>query len=111
MTRISASRALKEWAAGEWLTDPKKRGLGAVYTPGSRLLNQPRMASNNPEADAMESEGDAIPPQLSKNRPAIRRAAWLVCLGFYCRAACSTSRNARANRSGRSVPCGLNAPA
>jgi ATP-dependent DNA helicase RecG len=63
MTRITASRALKEWVADQWLARPAKRGRGAVYSPGSRLLHQPQIASGKPETDAIGSESDTIPGQ------------------------------------------------
>lgn len=62
-TRISASRALKEWVTGGWLARPTKRGRGAVYTPGTRLLHQPQIASAPSEGDAIRPEDDAIPRQ------------------------------------------------
>ncbi len=63
LTRITASRALKEWVEGGWLGKPTKRGRGALYTPGPRLLNQPQIASAKSEIDAIRSEDDAIPRQ------------------------------------------------
>lgn len=63
MTRITASRALKEWVAGGWLLRPDRRGRGALYTPGPRLLNQPQIASTESGIDAIRSEDDAIPRQ------------------------------------------------
>lgn len=59
-TRISATRKLKEWVAAGWLAKPAKRGLGALYGPGPRLLHQPQIASGKPEADAIDPEGDAM---------------------------------------------------
>jgi CRP-like cAMP-binding protein len=77
MTRITASRRLKEWVAGEWLRRPAKRGRGALYGPGPRLSNQPQIASAKSEADAIGREGDAIhaktrsaPPEPPKDIPA-----------------------------------------
>ena len=69
MTRITASRALKEWVAGGWLVKPAKRGRGAVYAPGPRLLHQPQIASTESETDAIRSESDAIPRQTPEQRP------------------------------------------
>lgn len=68
-TRISASRALKEWVAGGWLARPTKRGRGAVYTPGNRLLHQPQIASATTEADAIRPEADAIQAEAPKDMP------------------------------------------
>ena len=60
LTRISASRTLKEWVADGWLAKPAKRGLGALYAPGPRLLHQPQIASGKPETDAIDPETDAM---------------------------------------------------
>ena len=63
LARITASRMLQEWVAGEWLARPNaKRGRGAIYTPGRRLLNQPQIASSSTEPDAIKPEPDAIHP-------------------------------------------------
>lgn len=69
MTRITASRALKEWVAGGWLAKPAKRGRGALYSPGPRLLHQPQIASGKPETDAIRSETDAIRTQTGEKPP------------------------------------------
>ncbi len=59
-TRISATRTLKEWVAAGWLAKPAKRGRGALYVPGPRLLHQPQIASGKLETDAIDPEGDAM---------------------------------------------------
>jgi len=38
VARNTASRLLQEWSDGGWLVAPKgKRGLGAIYTPGTNV--------------------------------------------------------------------------
>ncbi len=60
MTRITATRKLKDWVDEQWLQSPRKRGLGALYGPGPRLLNQSPIASSAAERDAMSVEADAM---------------------------------------------------
>ncbi len=60
MNRITAGRLLKEFVAAEWLVSSGKRGTGAVYLPGRRLLHQPPTAPKPRESDAMERETDAM---------------------------------------------------
>ncbi len=61
LLRGSALRLLKEWVAAGWLEAPRKtRGLGAIYTPGARLLHQSQIASYATGSDAMASGGGAI---------------------------------------------------
>ena len=58
--RITAGRALKELIAAEWLTGTGRRGAGAYYLPGRRLLNQSPIASETRETDSMTPETGAI---------------------------------------------------
>jgi hypothetical protein len=54
VARNAALRMLKEWSASGWLVAPKKQGLGAVYTPGPRLLHQSQIAPQMHETGAMK---------------------------------------------------------
>lgn len=70
IARNTASRLLQEWTEGGWLVAPKgKRGLGALYTPGPRLLHQSPIAPLLTEAGAMPAETGAmrshVPKELS----------------------------------------------
>jgi ATP-dependent DNA helicase RecG len=60
VTRITATRKLKDWVGEQWLQSAQKRGLGAVYGPGPRLLHQPPIASSTAKPDAMAAEADAM---------------------------------------------------
>lgn len=60
IARITATRILREWAAAGWLIMPKKRGRGAIYTPGPGLLHQPYIASQPSQTDAIHIGDDAI---------------------------------------------------
>lgn len=61
VARNTASRLLQEWTEGGWLVAPKgKRGLGAIYTPGPRLLHQSPIAPSASEAGAMTAEAGAM---------------------------------------------------
>jgi ATP-dependent DNA helicase RecG len=58
--RITAGRALKELVASEWLAGSGRRGAGAYYLPGRRLLNQSPIASETRETDSMTRETDSM---------------------------------------------------
>ena len=61
VARNTASRLLQEWTEGGWLVAPKgKRGLGAIYTLGPRLLHQSPIAPSASEAGAMTAEAGAM---------------------------------------------------
>jgi len=45
-----------------WLIKPGKRGLGALYVPGPRLLHQLPTMQNTGEGGAMGTETDAMKP-------------------------------------------------
>jgi len=61
VARNTASRLLQEWTEGGWLVAPRgKRGLGALYRPGPRLLHQSRIAPSVAEAGAMAPVSGAM---------------------------------------------------
>jgi ATP-dependent DNA helicase RecG len=61
VSRNTASRLLQEWSDSGWLSAPaKRRGLGAVYVGGPRLLHQPPIAPTESEYGAMTPESGAI---------------------------------------------------
>jgi ATP-dependent DNA helicase RecG len=62
MNRIAATRFLKEKSLSGWLAKSGKRGLGAFYAPGPRLLHQAKTSNNGPKSDAMGAETDAMEP-------------------------------------------------
>lgn len=62
MTRITTARLLKEMVVTGWLQPTGKRGVGAFYFPGPRLLNQSPIASQTHETDSMDPETDAMKP-------------------------------------------------
>ena len=62
MNRIAATRYLKDLTTAEWLIKPNKRGLGALYAPGPRLLHQSQTGANSSETDAMRAETGAMKP-------------------------------------------------
>lgn len=62
MKRIAATRYLKDLTTTGWLIKPEKRGLGALYVPGPRLLHQSQTGVNSSETDAMAAETDAMKP-------------------------------------------------
>jgi hypothetical protein len=62
VARNTAARLLADWVAGEWLASSGKRGLGARYLPGKRLLLQSPIAPEQPEAGAMSREAGAMKP-------------------------------------------------
>lgn len=67
VSRNTASRLLQEWSESGWLAAPgKRRGLGAVYVGGARLLHQPAIAPMEPEGGAMASEGGAMKSHLEQ---------------------------------------------
>jgi ATP-dependent DNA helicase RecG len=61
-TRITTARLLKEMVVTEWLLTTGKRGVGAFYLPGPRLLYQSPIASQSRETDSMTPETDAMKP-------------------------------------------------
>jgi predicted RNA binding protein YcfA (HicA-like mRNA interferase family) len=69
-TRITATRTLKEWVAEDWLSMPVKRGQGALYGPGSRLLHHAQIASEITEPGAIEADTDAIKVRKSRSEGA-----------------------------------------
>lgn len=69
-TRITATRTLKEWVAEDWLSMPVKRGQGALYGPGSRLLHHAQIASEITEPAAIEADTDAIKVRKSRSEGA-----------------------------------------
>jgi len=58
--RIAAGRLLRTLVDAEWLEGTGRRGAGAAYRPGKRLLNQSPIAPETREADAMSRETDAM---------------------------------------------------
>jgi hypothetical protein len=63
LNRIAAGRLLRELVDTEWLEGTGRRGTGAVYRPGKRLLHQPPIAPETRETDAMYRETDAMERQ------------------------------------------------
>ena len=68
-TRITATRTLKEWVAEDWLSMPVKRGQGALYGPGSRLLHHAQIPSEITEPAAIEADTDAIKVRILAEAP------------------------------------------
>jgi hypothetical protein len=68
-TRITATRTLKEWVAEDWLSMPVKRGQGALYGPGSRLLHHAQIPSEITEPAAIEADTDAIKVRILAHAP------------------------------------------
>lgn len=62
LTKISAVRLLRELVESRWLTGTGKRGVGAVYSPGHRLLYQSQTIAKDTEDDTMGRETDTIKP-------------------------------------------------
>jgi hypothetical protein len=62
LTKISAVRPLRELVAGQWLSGTGKRGRGARYTPGPRLLNQTQSSNKSAETDTIRNGTDTIDP-------------------------------------------------
>ena len=62
LNRIAAGRLLRDLVDTEWLQGTGRRGNGAVYRPGHRLLNQSPIAPETRETDAMTRETDAMTP-------------------------------------------------
>lgn len=58
--RIAAGRLLRSLVDAEWLEGTGRRGAGAAYRPGKRLLNQSPIAPETRETDAMSRETDAM---------------------------------------------------
>ncbi len=58
--RIAAGRLLRSLVDAEWLEGTGRRGAGATYRPGKRLLNQSAIAPEARETDAMGRETDAM---------------------------------------------------
>ncbi len=62
VARNTAFRLLQEWTEAGWLVVPKgKRGRGAIYTAGPKLLHQSPIAPSAPQAGAMPGETGAMP--------------------------------------------------
>jgi predicted HTH transcriptional regulator len=64
LNRIAAGRLLRELVDNEWLEGTGRRGTGAVYRPGMRLLHQSPIAPETQETDAMSRETDAMKGRL-----------------------------------------------
>lgn len=64
VARNTAARILSELVDGEWLVSSGKRGQGARYTPGRRLLHQSPIAPKAAEAGAIGVEAGAIKPDV-----------------------------------------------
>lgn len=60
VARNTSARMLSELVTGEWLTASGKRGKGAKYTPGRRLLHHSPIALKASESGAMGFEGGAM---------------------------------------------------
>jgi len=60
LKRIAATRYLNDLTNAGWLKKPDRRGLGAFYLPGHRLLNHSQISNNNHETDAIDHETDSI---------------------------------------------------
>lgn len=60
LTKITAVRLLQELVAGQWLTGTGKRGVGAMYSPGPRLLTQSQAGTMVSGADTMTFEDDTM---------------------------------------------------
>jgi len=58
--RIAAGRLLRSLVDAEWLEGTGRRGAGAAYRPGKRLLNQSPIAPETRETDALSRETDAM---------------------------------------------------
>ncbi len=63
VARNTAARILSDLVAAEWLVFSKKKGLGAKYYPGARLLHQSPIAPENRETGAMDRETGAMEPE------------------------------------------------
>jgi ATP-dependent DNA helicase RecG len=64
VARNTAFRLLQEWTEAGWLDVPKgKRGRGAIYTAGPKLLHQSPIAPSAPQAGAMPGETGAMPSE------------------------------------------------
>ena len=60
MARNTAARILADLVASEWLAFSGKRGAGATYYPGKRLLHHSPIAPNTVEAGAIGREAGAM---------------------------------------------------
>lgn len=60
LNRIAIGRILRELVATEWLMSTGKKGVGAFYRPGPRLLNQSPIVSQTRESDSMGPETDSM---------------------------------------------------
>jgi len=78
LTRITAARLLKELlVAGQWLASTGKRGVGAFYSPGSRLLHHSHTVATARESEPMPPEADPMKtikdmPEHSRPREKLR---------------------------------------
>lgn len=61
--RNTAARILSDLVAAEWLVFSGKKGLGAKYCPGPRLLHHPPIARESRETGAMGRETGAMEPE------------------------------------------------
>ena len=62
MNRIAAGRLLRELVDTQWLEGTGRRGIGAFYRPGQRLLHQSPIAPETRETDSMSRETDSMKP-------------------------------------------------
>ncbi len=60
LTKITAARLLRELTSGQWLAGTGKRGAGAWYSAGPRLLSQSQTSSESRETDTMSHEADTM---------------------------------------------------
>ena len=62
LSRMTAARLLKELVAARWLRTTGKRGAGAFYSAGPRLLNHSPFTSEARKTDPMGSKNDSMKP-------------------------------------------------
>ncbi|MFH0939450.1 MAG: RNA-binding domain-containing protein [Planctomycetota bacterium] len=62
LTKITSGRLLRELVASQWLAGTGKRGIGARYSAGSRLLYQSQTIHRTAEADTLAIETDTMKP-------------------------------------------------
>jgi hypothetical protein len=63
VARNTAARILSDLVAAEWLVFSGKKGLGARYYPGNRLLHHSPIARESRETGAMGPETGAMGPE------------------------------------------------
>lgn len=62
LTKISAARLLHELVASQLLTGTGKRGVGAMYSPGPRLLYQSQTSAKDAEDETIASGNETMKP-------------------------------------------------